>query len=315
MRKTLYVAMAAFLVAMTAQAVDFDTRACLNPQNEVFFSAMQRFVTMKNKTHGDRMDKTKYKPTSLALGWQYSTEQLTAGVSTSYEIGKIKYYDDGDFAKVRDRMFGFTLFGEYRFGCGYYTKGSAFVGFASQKLKSGHDDTGLTFSSGGSTSSTRFGASLEFGKVFEIGDGFRVTPHVGFDYARYTGKNIPYSDISGDYAISQPSQNLYEFPIGVKLAKDFQYCDWVVTPSVDVTLVTSVGGIKNHNMNARPGFASRTGSEWKVYGITGDHWGGRITTGVKAVKAGRFDVDVNYAYEGRKKYNDHRLSATVGLGF
>lgn len=312
MRKTLCVAIAALMVAMSAQAVDFDTRACLNPQNEVFFSFMQRFVTMKDKG-GDRLDKTKYKPTDLALGWQYSTEQLTAGVSLSYEIGKVKYYAD-DFAKVRDRMFGFTLFSEYRFGCGYYAKGSAFVGFASQKLKSGHHGADK-YTSDGSASSTRFGASLEIGKRFDFGSGLLVTPHVGFDYSYLPNKDIPFRDAGVPDKSPWPSQSFYELPIGVTLAKDFQFCDWVITPSVDLTMVTSVGNIKNRNMNARPGFASRTGSEWKVYGIGAGHWGGRITTGVKAVKAGRFDVDVNYAYEGRKKYNDHRLSASVGLAF
>lgn len=315
MRKTLYAVLAAFLVTVTAQAVDFNTRACLNPQSEVFFAGMQRFVTMKNSKHdGERFSKTKYKPTSLAMGYQYQTEQLTAGIAMSYEIGKIKYYDDDEFTKIRDRMFGFTLFGEYRFGCGYYAKGSAFVGFASQKLKSGYDGADK-YTGNGSASSTRFGASLEFGKRFDFGNGFLVTPHVGFDYSYLPNKDIPYRDAGVPEESPWPSQNFYEFPIGVTLAKDYQCGDWVFTPSVDLTLVTSVGGIKNRNMNGRPGFASYNGSEWKVYGIGAGHWGGRATAGIKAVKAGRFDVDFKYAYEGRKKYNDHRLSASVGLAF
>lgn len=315
MRKALYAVAAALLVSMTAPAVDFDTRACLNPQNEVFFSVMQRFVTMKDKKSStSRSDKTKFKPTSLALGWQYSTEQLTAGVSMSYEIGKIKYYWDDEFAKVRDRMFGFTLFGEYRFGCDYYAKGSAFVGLASQKLKSGYNGPDK-YTGDGSASSTRFGASLEFGKRLDLGNGFLVTPHAGFDYSYLPGKDIPFRDAGVPDKSPWPSENIFEFPVGVTLAKNYECGDWLITPSVDMTLVTSVGGIADRNRNGRPGFSSRTGSEWKTYGIGAGHWGGRITTGVKAVKAGRFDVDLKYAYEGRKKYNDHRLSATVGLAF
>lgn len=115
-----------------------------------------------------------------------------------------------------------------------------------------------------------------------------------------------------------PNQNFYEIPLGVTFAKDFAVCDWVITPSVDLTLVTSVGHIKNRNMNGRAGFASLTGSDgsaWKVYGIGAENWGGRATAGVKAVKSERFDLDFNYTYEGRKKYYDHRLTASVGWSF
>lgn len=318
MRKMLLLAVALVLVGLNAKAVDFDTRACVTPNSEIFVSGMQRWVRMKDKDRNERgADKTRFTPTATAIGYQYNTQNWSAGLSVSYETGNLKYdWNPDEYVKVRDRTLGFTLFGKYTFGEGYYAKGSAFLGFASQKVKNGYVGTD-SYNSNGTAHSTRFGASLEFGKVYELCSGLRLTPHVGFDYAYVPGKDIGYRvNGAGSFDSDWPSQNTYEIPLGVTLARDFAVgCDWVLTPSIDATLISSVGHIKGRNMNSRPGFASRTGSEWKVYDINGGHWGGRVTAGLKAVKAEKFDVDVNYAYEGRKKYSDHRLTASLGFKF
>lgn len=318
MRKTVLLAFALVLVGLNAKAVDFDTRACVSSNSEIFVSGMQRWVRMKDdRSNIATPDKTRYTPTAFALGYQYNTQNWSAGMSVSYETGNVKYdWDDADvYAKVRDETYGATLFGTYRFGNGYYAKGSAFLGYASQKVKSGRDG-GNSISSNGSVHSTRFGSSIEFGKVFEFCNSFRVTPHVGFDYAYTPGKDVPYRIGGTSFDASWAAHNTYEIPVAVTLAKDFAVgCDWVLTPSVDATLISSLGKYDSTNKNARPGFASRTGSEWKVYGIGADHWGGRITAGLKAVKSEKFDVDVNYAFEGRKHYTDHRLTASLGFKF
>jgi outer membrane autotransporter barrel domain len=314
MRKILFAIVAALVLSASVQALDFSTNAYQNPRHAIFVSTMQRFVSMRDKG-GEHVDKTKYAPTAFALGWQHAADRWTAGATMSYETGNVKMYDDDGYAKVRDQMLGFTLFGEYRFDCGYYAKASAFVGFANQKLKNGYYDNIDVYESDGTTHSTRFGASLEFGKRFDLANGFLITPHVGFDYGYYPGKGAKFIFQGDRYRINQPSQSVYEVPLGVTLAKNYAFCDWTITPSVDLTMITSIGNIKEYNRNARPGFASRTGSEWKVYGVGAGHWGGRITAGIQAVKAGRFGLDLKYSYEGRKKYNDHRLMANFGIGF
>lgn len=321
MTNSLRVLLALFVFSAPAMAVDFDPTCYTTTNHQVFTSVFQRYVTAK---HGDGLStKTKYDPTAVALGYKYTTGNgWETGLTFSYETGNAKHdlrMTGADYRfKVRDRTYGFTLFGVYTAPTGWYTKGSAFVGFANQKLKNGHDSLGGRYRSAGSRSSTRFGASVEFGKIYDFGDGFRVTPHVGFDYAHAPKDRIrvhDYVNNSGSRLITD-SQNFYEIPLGVGVAKDFVAADWVVTPSVDATLVSSFGNIKDENMNYRTGFASNVGSNsWKVYGVGADHWGGRVTAGIKAMKSDRFDVGLNYTYEGRKKYNDHRLAAVLGLKF
>lgn len=314
MKKTLLLLLAAFMSVSFAYSVDFDAKACVTPHSEIFVSGLQRFVSAKNKDSS--ANKVESKPTSVAIGYQYVRDRWTTGLSLSYETGNRKIWDDSDdeFAKVRDRMFGFTLFGTYQSDCGYYVKSSAFLGFARTKVRSGYIGPD-SISERGRDSSTRFGASIELGKEYAFGNDYRITPHVGFDYSYLPSEHRDYTVAGAAGRWNSVHQNFYEIPVGVTFAKDFVACDWVITPSVDLTFVPSVGKMKRGNMNIRTGFASRTGSEWKVYGIGADHCGGRVKAGIRAVKSERFDIDVNYAYEGRKKYHDHRISATLGFGF
>lgn len=321
MKKFILLVPVFLLAGVAAYAVDFDVKACVSPHSEIFVSGLQRFVSMKNgpdnRAFSNRPDETRYSPTAVALGYQYSAQNWTAGLSASFETGDIRYvfYPD-EFARIRDQTVGFTLFGTYQFGAGYYAKASAFLGFANQKLKDGFR-TNSIYSSDGSVNSTRFGGSLEFGKEFDLANGLRITPHAGFDYAHIEGKGIPYlSNGASGYAAPWPSQSFYEIPVGVTFAKDFSVSrDWVLTPSLDATLVSAIGNINDRNMNGRPGFVSRTGSDWKVYGVGAGHWGARVEAGVTAFKAGRFDLNVKYGFEGRKRYQDHRIALGFGMAF
>ena len=333
MRTSITATLAFILSAYAVQAAEFSPIAYAGCKNEIFISGFQRFATLK---HNDGyVQKVRYKPTAGALGYQYVNGPLSLGASISFEQGDNKLSESESAynrisdsrLKTRERTVGFTLFGSYKTIGGWYGKGSLFLGFHNQKLKDGHiiEHTPLGyqtygFDSGSSKSGTNFAGSLEVGKVFDFG-GLRLTPHAGYDYSRTHKDRIRGNvyvngvDYGRQELASIASQNYHEFPLGVSLAKDFGFGDWLLTPSVDVTMITSVGNIKDENMNYRSGYASRTGSEWKVYGVGAGHWGGKITAGMKVIKSDRLTLDFNYAFEGRKKYYDHRLSASLGFAF
>lgn len=325
MRKLCYLGLATFFLAAAAMAVDYNFNQSTPYPNGFFTSAFQRWATAKNDDGAT--GKTRYTGTATAFGYQRSTDQLTAGLAVSYEWGKSKNdwsRPNGagyNYFRTRDRTLGFTLFGEYRAPVGgWYTQGQAFLGFVNQKVRDGHYSDGVNRvgTPGGSRRNSEvWGASLEFGKRYDFGDSFRLTPHVGFDYAHTAGKSFTTGYTAAGDAINyrNRSQNYYEIPLGVTFAKDWCFTDWVVTPSVDLTLVSAFGGMDHKNTNFNTGYASYNGSQWKVYGVGADHWGGRVTAGIKAVKAQRFDVDLYYGYEGRKDYNDHRLTAAFGVSF
>lgn len=310
---------ALLLLSTSVYAVDFNASCYGLSSHSVFVSGFQRFVSLR---HRDGLARTaRYNPAAAALGYRYANGNgWEAGVSLSYEQGNAKYaYRWSDtHLKVRDATLGVGVFGKYTGPTGTYVQGSGFVGFANQKVRRGTDLANAHFRSDGSNNATRFAASLELGKNFELGDGLRMTPHVGFDFAHAPTDRLRLYDSSTASGSKWKTdhENFYEVPVGVGVAKDFAAGDWIVTPSLDLTLVSSLGHIKDENMNYRTGFAANVGpGNWKVYGIGGGHWGGRVTAGVKAIKSERFDVGFNYTYEGRKRYNDHRLAAVFGLKF
>lgn len=288
-------------------AADFSYRSIQGPSSTVFASAFQRFARLKKDD--DQYASTRYNPTAGAIGYIYSREYWQMGASLSYEHGTRKYSLDSASYRVRSDTPGITLFGGWVNPDGWYVDGSTFLGFSDLKARDLHGAPG-NYGGGNTVHNTMFGASLEAGKSFVTGDEWVFTPHVGFDFAHAPSENYWFDGAGG---ITNGSQNFYEIPVGMAISKSFVCGDWSITPSVDLTLVNSLGNIDSYN--AYPGFASRTAKEWKVYGVGADHIGGRIRTGINAKLGERTSVDVDYTYEGRKGYRDHRISAMFGWSF
>ncbi len=307
-RQAAFLMGAIVLAASVASGADFYADCLQEPSSTIFVSGFQRFARLKN---GDGYVRTRYNPTAGALGYVYRTGPWYAGASFSYEQGDRKYdFVGGQSAKIRSYNPGFTLFGGWTNPEGWYAKGSAFLGFNSLKSRSIYDGTAGQPYSGSSEHNLQFGASIEAGKAFDIGNSLVLKPHAGFDYARSPSEWYTYGGVPGVFGSG--AQNFYEIPIGVSLSRTFNCGNWAVTPEVDVTLVNSLGGM---NENYFPGFASRTADEWKVYGIGGDHIGGRVRAGVNAKLNNRTTMGLDYTFEGRKDYQDHRISAMLGWSF
>lgn len=305
---------AAMLLSSAAYAASFDTSCYSQSNHEIFVSGFQRFVTAKNRKNGG-INKTKARPTAGLLGYRYSTPQWSAGVAVSYEASNPKNYMDNGMFRMRDETIGVSLFGKYNGMSGWYAQAAFFTGFNDKKVRDGNYGADR-ISGNGSESSTYYAAMLETGRLFELGSGMRVTPHLGLNYSYTPEDDLRYRDsANASQRLSLKHQNYLEIPLGVTLAREFCAADWKVTPSVDLTLVSTVGNINDENYNYRSGFAAYDGSKWQVQGIGGGHWGGRFSAGINAVKSEKIDLGVSYTYEARKKYNDHRIMAGVGFKF
>ncbi len=112
-----------------------------------------------------------------------------------------------------------------------------------------------------------------------------------------------------------PINTVYEIPVGLTASKDFCTREWVVTPSLDLTVVSSIGKTEPRNENARSGFAGYDGSRWRVYGLGADHWGGRGTVNIKMAKSELVELDVSYTLEVRNSFADNRIAAQFSLNF
>lgn len=307
------VAMAAALVLTGAAfAVDFDADCYRLTSHEIFTSGFQRFVTSKS-TKGV-LRKTTARPTAGLVGYRYSTPQLSAGLAVSYEAGNSRNYSDAGMFRLRDETIGVSLFSRYTGFSGWYAQSSLFGGYNRKEARDGVVN-GVAISRNGRDSSNYFAATLELGRQFDLNNGLRITPHAGFNYSYAPSSELRVRENGAPARWDVDSQNFFDIPVGVTFAREFSASDWTVTPSVDLTLVGTVGGIDRENYNYRYGFAAYDGSKWQVHGVGSGRWGGRVTAGINALKADRFDVGVNYSYEGRKRYEDHRITAGVGVRF
>ncbi len=289
-------------------AVDFTTAAYNGaPNHAVFISGFQRFSRLKND---DGAYQTRYNPTAAALGYVYSRSNWYAGAAVSYEHGTRKYdqMNGPRSYEMRSNMPGISAYGGFSTPDGWYVDTAAFMGFGTVKARKLQGPVGR--GAGDRMHNTVYAMSLEGGKEFTVGNGFLITPHVGLDYA-YTPSENHYFDGGLDRDID--SQNYFEIPVGVTFARLYDCGNWSILPRIDLTAVNSIGGMDT--MNDQPGFAYRTAKSWRVAGVGGDHVGGRITAGVDAKLNNRTTLGLDYTYEGRKDYNDHRISAMFGWSF
>lgn len=310
------------LLLGSAHAASLSSEAFSQPNHQFIAAFQQRFARLD---HGSSdVSKNKYNSSTEAIAYVYSNGPLTAGAALSYEYGTRKYdfinrsgnsFDGA--GKLRDHTLGINLFATYRTLEGWYGTGNIFAGFNKTKPKSMYslntDGTRNDYYGFDSERDTVFATSLEAGKYFDLGDSIFLKPHLGLDYAYVPGVSYEYMNRGLHDSLSAGSQNFLEIPLGVGVGKTFAAGCWVITPSVDVSLVNAIG--KMDNKNFQPGFSTFDGTRWRTYGIAGGHTGGRITAGIDASFNQKFDLGLDYTYEGRKSYNDHRLSAMFGISF
>lgn len=295
-------------VAGVAFSVDFSTAAydCA-PNHSVFASGFQRFARLKND---DGVANTRYNPTAGALGYVYSQNNWYAGGAVSYEYGTRKYDQQGgnQSYEMRSNTPGVSIYGGFSTPDGWYVDSAAFMGFG--KVKARKLQGPVDMGSGDRIHKNVYAMSVEGGKEFTMSNGLLVTPHVGLDYAYTPSENHQFGDA---FDRQVDSQNYFEIPVGITFAKLFDCGNWDILPRIDLTMVNSFGGMDT--MNDQPGFAYRTAKSWRVAGVGGDHIGGRVTAGVDARLNNRTTLGLDYTYEGRKDYSDHRISAMFGWSF
>lgn len=275
--------------------------------DQAFVSVMHRSVRLK-KSEGPR---TKYTPTAFAVGYAHTMDKLQLGAAFNFEGGnrKLRYRNTGSGYKVSTNIPGISVFGTYRpFADGTYLSGSLFLGFANYKAKGAYVGGAHL---GGTDKEHRnvFSLGLEAGRTWVFGQGFQVTPHIGLDVSYAPTERYRFAG-PGD---SIDSQGYWEIPLGVTLRKTFGFGSWLITPKADFTLATRVGGVSPKN--AHPGFSYRVADKWKTVGASTDSFGARVTLGVDARFTDRWTFGVDYTYEGRSQYDDHRISASVGYAF
>lgn len=140
-----------------------------------------------------------------------------------------------------------------------------------------------------------------------------VTPHFGTRFLRLSTDSYDlYSDgkrsnlMNTDY----DAQNIFSFPVGVSLSKQYHVGGWILNPDVDLTLTVNAG-----DTDAK--------SSSKIYGVKDpldlttqvmDDVTYRAKVGF-GVTNGNFNTNINFHYTGSENTESYGINANVGYDF
>ncbi len=254
-----------------------------------------------------------FKATGVSLGYDRSFGCFTMGGAFTYSRG------DYDVKGVNDDntidTYGFSLYGQF-----YNPANGVFAtvtgGYAY------HDNeynryiaasVNLWQRGENHTNSWYFGGNV--GKDFAFDSGsptkFILTPTVGLYWADNKG-----SEYTANGAVNQVigtmKQKSFQLPVDVaaRVVHELNDCS-------SVTVKVAGGYSYNFKNDGAEGTVryNHTGSDtFGVYGAAPGRHGWNIGAGVK-YQYKNMDLGVDYRYDGRKKFDGHRVSATVGVNF
>lgn len=290
--------------------------------HSVFATIFNRYVKFGEKYGWNH--EQRYNSVATAIGYAYSRNCWQVGASFSLEHGKRKYDTLAlafPFYKAyihrSTNTVGLTLFGNYVLPSGWYGHASAFAGYQhtnNNLIKYRYSGSPGVFYPDGNRfndGSGHFALALEAGRRFALTDSFGLTPHIGINYAVHTAEYMASESSRSALTDNKPRHSL-EIPIGVAIKNEISCGAWIFKPFVDASLIARLGG---SNFDFRPGFASFNGHEWNVYGLDRTGMGGRVKVGTEIRYSERVNLSIDYAFETRRKYRDHRVSAAFGLAF
>ena len=311
-----------FLLCGSLSALDFTCVQTDKPQIVVTGGVLKRLVNLHNSSKNVWATKNKHNPTAASVAVTYLTDRWWAGLSGSFETGHRRMDFVFPYAEAKGKFkndtYGITAFGGYKGADDWYVKGNLFFGYNDFSVKEMRIVSGYAWETFDTDESKNVGASAEFGKTFTTASEFRLTPHIGIDYACLGGDGslVRTPDPMRTH-VQLGHQDFIEVPVGVKVAKSFCYGDWTFTPAVDAAVIGSFRfcGDKRDTMNTTGGSASYNGTDWNIYAATADKFGGKFKAAFDATFCSRFSANFAYEIEVRKKYVDNRFSASLGVAF
>ncbi len=165
---------------------------------------------------------------------------------------------------------------------------------------------------GASYKSHAYTANLDLGYVYNT-YFVNVIPSVGLYYThnRQEGFQEYGGELGSRGFFGKTHANMVDIPVQVRLNKVFDVGGVQIAPEVRMAWIYAA---KKNNSTIDYGLAGSS----QTYGVQGVNPGrnrARIGGGLKTQWCGKYEAGVDYDYEWRSKYKDHRLTATFAVSF
>lgn len=259
----------------------------------------------------DNMYGYDYDAVGAVLGYdRYFGNLFSAGLAAAYTDGKTKI--DPLLTSGDTEAATFGLYGEYRHESGVFLKAGAGYGHGWNDY-----DTAMVVggSKSGSFDTNLFYADLSAGYAFGLPHGMTLRPSAGLEYGHFRSdswRETAEGDgiIAGRFAATR--ENTLDIPVSIAFGKL-----WETGRDGFVHLegrAAWVRATRDNRAKINTGFAG-TAARLPVYGIDTGKNAWRLGAALECRLNERFDLGVEYECELRRKYQNHALSISVGIGF
>ncbi len=277
--------------------------------NRIWFSP---FYTRQNGDKNGVNEAYDFKASGVSLGYDHSFGSFTVGTALTYSSGDYDVKDVEDDNSIDS--YGFSLYGQYyNASNGFFATISGGYTYSDNDYNR-YDSINRKWQRGANhTDSYWFGANV--GKDFTLNTGMSnkliLTPSIGLFWSDSTGSAYNSRGVINQVIGEMETQSvMLPIDVAARYVHEINDCS-------SVTFKVSGGysyNFKNDGSKGTMRYDYAGADTISVNGTAPGRSSWNVGTGVK-YQYKSMDFGVDYRYDGRKKFDAHRVSATIGLNF
>lgn len=280
-----------------------------NPANRIWAGG---FHTRQDMSAKDGYDGYKYKATGAMLGYDHAFGPLVAGIAVSYSRGDYSQKMQVDDNTIDN--YGGSAYATYYSPAGFFGTVYGGYNYGKNDMKNWMQATSSWVTGKNHTNSYWAGGKVGY-DISQVCSNWIFTPSVGLVYQRAEGSAFTTQN-NGLFAqnFAKVKSNALLLPIEVAA----QY-------RVDMSETSSIGfrvaggyTYNFRNKGARGSFnwgdQPNPATPVTIQGQKPGRSGWNASAGIN-YRVNQFDVSVDYRYDGKKKYDGHRVTGTIGISF
>ncbi len=276
-----------------------------NFANRVWASPFYTWQDMGEKDNHEGYD---YKAWGVSVGYDRAFGPVTVGGAFTYSRGDLDVDNVNDDNTIDN--YGFSLYANYYACNGFFATLSGGYNYGDNDMQ-----RYITVGNAGwqrdENHTNTYWVGGKVGYDWMVNSNFTLTPSIGLYWSESKGSDYTSTGVMGNLNYDKITQKSLMLPIDLMARYRVDLgCD------SSVTFKAHGGYAYNFKKDGASGFMNY-GFDNSTVAINGakpgrSSWnvGGGIT-----YQRGRWDVGVDYRYDGRSKFDAHRISATLGVNF
>ena len=266
------------------------------------------FYVHQNMREKDGYAGYKYDAGGASLGYDHAFGPVTVGGAFTYSHGKYKEKGANDDNKTDN--YGVTLYGQY-----YHSSGLFFGVAGGYNYGDNEMARWVTAGNGwvrGDNHTDSYWVGGNVGYDFKLGQSFTLTPSTGLFWQESRGSAYNTTGVLGQ-SFSKVTSNALTLPVELNLEYRHEL-------NADSRIRLNVGGgysydFRNKGATGSMSYTGFSGAQpVAIQGVKPGRHGWNAGAGVR-YEYKQYDFSVNYRYDGKEKYNGHKVGATFGVNF